>query len=186
MASLDELRTAAHGYAVHGIRVFPVLAGRKEPATAHGVLDASTEPAMIDAWWASVPYLIGLACGPESGIFVVDVDPRNGGAWESPVPTVTARSGGRYEGVVPGAHYYFKWPAGVAKMRPTLAKGIDIIGKGKYVIAPPSVTQAGYEFIPNGVTEPADAPSSLLMEIALAEGAATRPGDRFQRDADVA
>ena len=184
MASREELLAAALDYASAGIHVFPVLAGRKEPATEHGVKDASIDPEQIRAWWASIPYLIGAAMGPISGLFCVDVDPRNGGAWESPVRTTTARSGGRYEGVVPGTHFYFVWPPGVSKMRPTLIKGVDILGAGKYVIMPPSVTQAGYEWI--DMAPPADAPSSLLMEIALAEGAATRPGDRFQRDANVA
>ena len=179
MATIEELRAAALQYAAAGIRVFPVLAGRKEPATAHGVKDATTDPSTIEAWWSSTPYLIGIACGPGSGVFVIDNDPRNGGAWESPVSTASVRTGGRYDGVEPGMHYYFKWPVGVAKMRPSLAPGVDVQGAGKYVIAPPSVTQDAYEW--TNLIAPVDCPPEILAEIAIPDGALTdtRPGDRF-------
>ncbi len=159
-----------------GIAVFPVLAGRKEPATAHGVLDATTNPAQIEAWWATLPYNIGIATGPVSGMFVVDVDPRNGGAWESPVETLTARTGGG------GTHSYFRWPAGIAKMRRTLKAGVDVQGTGKYVLAPPSETTGPYEWV--AMLPMADAPPELLAEIAIPEGVVTdqRPGDRFNAE----
>ena len=63
MTELERLRQVALAYAASGLRVFPVLAGRKEPATPHGVKDATTDPATIEAYWAAIPYLIGVACG---------------------------------------------------------------------------------------------------------------------------
>ena len=176
MANTGELLAAALAYAAAGIRVFPVLAGKKEPATAHGWQDATTDEAQIRAWWAELPYNIGIHTGPESGLFVIDVDPRNGGEWESPVQTATAKTGGG------GRHFYFQWPAGVAKMRRQLKTGVDVQGAGKYVLAPPSVTAGPYEWeVP---VPPVDAPRELLAEIAIAEGATTdeRPGDRFNRE----
>lgn len=191
MATQEELLNAALAYARYGWRVFPVLAGRKEPATAHGVKDATTDEVQIRAWWAAAPFLIGMACGPESGVFVVDVDYRNGGEWSSPVNTLTAQTGGRYTSsdgrqFPPGKHYFFKWPAGVAKMRPTLRQGVDVQGAGKYVILAPSETDAAYCWV--DFTPPADAPASLLAEVAIAEGATTdtRPGDRFNEQYTIA
>ena len=176
MPDTETLRAAALSYAAAGIHVFPVLAGRKEPATANGVKDATTDPAKIAAWWSQYPYNIGLRTGPESRLFVVDVDPRNGGEWESPVPTTAARTGGG------GTHYYFRWPAGVAKMRRTLKTGVDVQGKDKYVVAPPSVVGNPYEWL--STEQPADAPLDVLAEIAIPEGTVTdtRPGDRFNAE----
>src|SRR6516225_2394365 len=51
----------------------------KHPRTRHGLKDATTDPAVIRAWWAEWPHANGaIDCG-RSGLFVVDVDPRNGG-----------------------------------------------------------------------------------------------------------
>ena len=176
MTDAATLLTAALSYAAAGLRVFPVLAGRKEPATAHGAKDGTTDEAQIRAWWSELPYNIGIVCGPESGVFVIDIDPRNGGEWESPVPTATARSGGG------GTHHYFQWPAGVAKMRRTLKPGVDVQGLDKYVLAPPSMTEGAYEW--TSKLPFAAAPAALLAEIAIAEGAVTgqRPGDRFNAE----
>lgn len=187
MATREQLLDAALRYAAYGWPVFPVLVGvKKEPATPHGFKDASTDPEQIRAWWAAVPYLIAVACGPEAGVFVVDVDPHNGGAWQCPVPTLTARSGGRYPGFDNGTHYFFKWPAGVAKMRPTLSTGVDVKGAGGYIILAPSTTDAEYQWV--DTREPADAPPELLAEIAIAEGATTgeRPGDKFNETHTIA
>ena len=37
-------------YATRGWPVFPCQIGQKTPATAHGYLDATTDPAQITAW----------------------------------------------------------------------------------------------------------------------------------------
>ncbi len=175
--SVDELRAAALAYASRGWRVFPVQSGEKNPATAHGLKDGTTDESQIRAWWQSVPYNIGVVTGPESGIFVVDVDPRNGGAWTPEVQTYTVLTGGG------GFHYYFTWPAGVAKLRPRLAQGVDVKGAGGYVVAPPSVTSGSY--VVDGAGDPfpvLSAPPALLSLIAIAEGAVNvdaRPGDIF-------
>ena len=176
MPSIEDLLAAALAYASAGIRVFPVLAGQKTPATAHGWQDATTDEAQIRAWWSELPYNIGIHTGPESGLFVIDVDPRNGGEWDSPVATATAKTGGG------GKHFYFRWPDGVAKMRRQLKTGVDVQGTGKYVLAPPSATAGDYVW--TDLSPLADAPRPLLAEIAIAEGAVTdeRPGDRFNRE----
>jgi hypothetical protein len=82
---------------------------------------------------------IGIACGRESGIVVVDVDPRNGGEeslvkllqdHEFPTSAIAHTGGG-------GLHFYFRYPIdGIAKQ--TLAPGIDLVSNGGYVVAPPS------------------------------------------------
>ena len=62
----------ALAYAAIGMRVFPVKADKK-PLTKHGLKDATTDAAQINAWWRSQPYAdIGWAVPP--GIVVLDAD----------------------------------------------------------------------------------------------------------------
>ena len=50
----------------------------KHPRTAHGFTDASTAGTKIRGWWQKWPKSnIGTPLG--NGLFVLDVDPRNGG-----------------------------------------------------------------------------------------------------------
>jgi putative DNA primase/helicase len=87
----------------------------KHPITAHGVNDATTNRSRIRNWWAENPDAnIGIAAGSESGIIVLDIDPRNGGYKSlkrlkrelGPLPdTVTAVTGGG------GRHLVFKYPS---------------------------------------------------------------------------
>ena len=122
---------AARAYARRGWRVLPVHTGKdgtctcgragcdspaKHPRTAHGAKDATTDETQIRAWWTTRPNgNIGIATGTESGIVVVDLDPRNGGdksladfeAKHGSLPlTPKVRTGGG------GAHFYFRPPGG--------------------------------------------------------------------------
>lgn len=153
---------AALAYARRGWRVLPLhgvtdrgactclwrdcTSPGKHPRTAHGVKDATTDEAQIRKWWETWPDAnIGIACGRESGIVVLDIDPRNGGEeslarliekhGELPTTaTCTTGSG--------GAHHYFKYPKeGIRKK--VLEPGIDLISDGGYVVAPPSVHESG-------------------------------------------
>ena len=53
----DTTLRQALAYARHGWPVFPCHPGRKTPATPHGYLDATTDPAQIRAWFARRPEL---------------------------------------------------------------------------------------------------------------------------------
>lgn len=76
---MSSLREAALLYASKGWAVFPLQPRGKEPLTAHGFKDATTEAHQVEAWWDMWPDAnVGLACGA-SGFFVIDVDIRNGG-----------------------------------------------------------------------------------------------------------
>ena len=46
-----DLLAAALRYAAVGWPVFPCKPDSKEPATIHGFKDATTDPAVIEAWW---------------------------------------------------------------------------------------------------------------------------------------
>jgi Bifunctional DNA primase/polymerase, N-terminal len=58
-----------------GLWVFPCRPCCKEPATANGCNDATTDPDLIERWWHQEPECnIGVATGARSHIFVLDVD----------------------------------------------------------------------------------------------------------------
>jgi putative DNA primase/helicase len=113
---------------------------RLAPKGSHS---ASKDPTAIRRWFAGGPYNLGVRTGRESGIVVIDVDPRHGGdrtlseherRFGPLPPTWRFLTGGG------GEHILFKhpgWPisndAGTK-----LGPGIDARGEGGYIVAPPS------------------------------------------------
>lgn len=140
------LEAALH-YAANGIPIFPVNA-KKEPLTAHGFYDATTDAASIRAWWLKEPGAgVAIPTGASSGFVVVDLDPRNGSdatvaALEKkhgPFPaTVTSRTGGG------GTHLLFRHPGGTIPCgADKLGPGVDIKADGGYIVVPPSPHESG-------------------------------------------
>src|SRR5262249_45828999 len=72
---------AALDLARRGFHLFPLAPRSKAPTRGgHGALDATRDAARIRAWWGERPDAnIGLATGPASGLYVVDIDPAHGG-----------------------------------------------------------------------------------------------------------
>jgi hypothetical protein len=171
----------ALAYARRGLRVLPIrLDGTKAPYLEDGVHGASSDEAVVRAWWTRRPAANVAIAIPPSWI-VVDVDPRNGGDVELPqleakygsLPaTVTARTGGG------GAHYIFRRP-GAVRLRGKLTKGIDLLGTGRYVLVAPSVHASGHRYAwtsPPG-TRLATLPSWIaeLARVCEVEPMVTRP-----------
>jgi hypothetical protein len=135
----------------------------KHPRTRHGVNDASLDLSQVHDWWTRTPNAnVGIATGKVSGIFVLDVDPRNGGdeslgalvELHGPLPqTVRCKTGGG------GEHYYFTYEPGLA-CKASFMPGLDIKSDGGYVVAPPSGHASGgkYEWDADG--HPDDVPLS--------------------------
>lgn len=132
------MKEAALKLAAAGMHVFRVRPGGKEPLPGgRGHLDATTDPAVVEAWWTECPDAgIGVSCAA-SGLVVLDVDPRNGGTATlaklehelGPLPdTVTARTGGG------GLHLLFgaEGQEFVGKAGP----GVDVKHHGYVVVAP--------------------------------------------------
>jgi putative DNA primase/helicase len=125
----------------------------KHPSAIHGVKDATTDRQQVKAWWEeSRRTNIGIAAGQQSGILVLDIDPRNGGDATlkkcedkyGPLPeTVTSETGGG------GRHLFFRHPdlrirkdnAGKA-----FGRGLDVLSNGCIVIVPPSRHASGQQY----------------------------------------
>ncbi len=132
---------AAMRYARRGWPVFPCKPGSKEPATAHGFLDATTDLAQVERLWSRRPELnVAVATGGH-GPDVLDVDVAHGrpgyqslhtairaGLVPSPIVWVATPSG--------GMHLYY--PGGGQRNGSLPAHGLDFRGGGGYVVAPPS------------------------------------------------
>lgn len=137
----------------------------KHPMTRHGLLDATKDVALIEQLWAECPLAnIGIVTGEPSGVFVVDIDPRNGGdrAWQElleehgDVPvTRTVETGGG------GTHLYFRHLPG-RKLKKSIRRGIDLKGDGGYVVAPPSLHSSGGTYRWRDEAGIAEAPAWLV------------------------
>jgi len=100
--------------------------------TPHGLKDATTASDVIRSWVNNRRLVnIGIRTGPESGIWVLDVDPRDGGDVSlrklGPLPeTATVRTGGG------GRHFFFQYPSGVVVHNHNTGKlgsGLDVRAK---------------------------------------------------------
>lgn len=124
-------------------------------------------------WGEGVPlqYSMGLLCGQPSGVWVLDIDPRNGGfesieqfELENPLPkTLTAVTGGG------GRHLFFRLPPNLILTKGPLHKdlpGIDVQAEGSQIVLPPSMHRSGtrYEWVDIN-TPIVEAPQSLISLI---------------------
>jgi hypothetical protein len=66
-------------YGQLGWRVHPCRPGDKKPILEDWPKRATTDPTLIERWWGRTPDAnIGVATGPGSGTFVLDVDGPDG------------------------------------------------------------------------------------------------------------
>ncbi len=158
---------AALAYARKGKKVFPINPLGKAPLTAHGFKDATSDHEQIRSWWRRWPDAnIGMPTGEESGVVVLDVDPRNGGTESfyelnekyGRIPdTLRQKTGGQ------GSHFLFEYPNGTSIRTTTLNghHGIDVKADGGYILLPPSKTKTRYAWV-NPRVKPAPLPAWLL------------------------
>ncbi len=110
--------------------------------TKNGLKNASNGSATVMKWWRDSPRAnVGILTGQESGLVVLDVDPRHDGdkslamlqeEFGALPKTLTVRTGGN------GWHYYFKHPGEKVPNKTNIRPGLDIRGDGGYIVAPPS------------------------------------------------
>ena len=151
MRMLDHaLDYAARGMAVFPCNPSPHKPNSKRPLTANGFKDATTDPDTIRKWWTERPEaLIGVPMGPDAGVFAIDPDvvkePGDAdgmAAWAALVaehgePPHTHT----HETPTGGRHFLFRWrdDRPISNREGALqGTGINVRGKGGYVIAPPS------------------------------------------------
>jgi hypothetical protein len=129
-------------YLALGWRVLPLRKKWKAPLIKDWVSAASNDPALVAQWEREFPGCnIGLATGAQSGVVVLDVDPRNGGhltlnklaAQGYLLPQCPeSRTANR------GRHLYFAYREGIGSNKDKLGAGIDVQSNGRQVVLPPS------------------------------------------------
>jgi len=163
-------------YFTRGWHTLPLKHHEKVPATKHGVKDAELRSTDNIAEGLAEGLNLGVATGQVSGIFVVDVDPRNNGA--ETFEELENRNGfpATYRVNTPtgGFHLYYQYPAGVEKLAGKLGEGIDIKSNGGYVVAPPSTHPQGGQYeVVDGSAVVSKAPEWLVSALEQKKGTET-------------
>jgi hypothetical protein len=129
-----EMLQYALEYARRGWPVFPLLPGRKEPAIpksegGRGYLDATTDEAIIRAWWKRWPDANIGFCPEYAGLFAIDIE-RECADTKAYPDTLEARSASG------GTHllYQGSGPSTVKK----IGLHVDTRGVGGYIVLAPS------------------------------------------------
>ena len=167
-ASVTAVSTEITAAAGRGWRLFPVKAGQKAPPLISdwpGKASRSLE--QIESWARLYPNCNwALACGPDSGVYVLDIDGPDGKAsveawerrgWNLPVT--------RTHKTPRGQHLLFNWPEGFALTisASKLGAGLDERGKNGYVLLPPSLHPSGHRYVSEDEAVPlADMPQWLI------------------------
>ena len=107
--------------------------------------NASSNESQIRKWWEQYPdAIIGCACGPKSGIWVIDADLPDGPDELERLnlpATLGAKTGSG------GIHRFFTWNGyNIKNSSKRIAPGIDVRGDGGYVILPPSPHPDGGQY----------------------------------------
>jgi hypothetical protein len=160
----------------------------KHPYARHapnGFKNASKDPEKVKHW-AGGPYNIATATGAISGIVVIDVDDRHGGAdslaaleaKHGPLPsTWRSFTGGG------GEHRFFRHPRrflGCSEAK--LAPGIDVRADGGYAIVPPSRHISGQAYAWDVDHHPEHTTLANMPEWLLAAALAANGGDKPKID----
>ncbi len=136
----------------------------KHPITAHGFKDGSIKKDQIKRWWTDNPTAnIGIRTGPDSGVWVldVDIDHDNGKMGDDSLEkleeiheylpsTVEAITGGG------GRHLFFQYPSNQVIKSGTnvIGDNLDVRGVGGYVIVEPSSHHSGGNYVWEGSSDP--------------------------------
>ena len=161
MASVTFSRAApvlpgavAYACSRFGWRVFPLRTDTGTPSFAEWPERATTDPDQIKEWWSGnyAQCGVGIATGPESGLWVLDIDVKHGYNGFASLRELCARHSCGTEPFEStmcvrtasgGAHVYFRWDeasgteGGVRNdSSGKLGEGLDVRGIRGYVRAP--------------------------------------------------
>ena len=138
--------------------------GKHPRGAEHGLKDATTDPAKIEAWWTKYPNANIAHVPGRAGFVMLDGDSYKahyaGGdmltAAELATPTVTSGNGGTHL-------YYAKHSGATYTNAPgTLPAGVDVRGDNGYALLPPSLHASGARYSWVQGHEPGKIPAQLL------------------------
>ena len=151
---MNKMQTAARKLHAMGFRTLPIKPGSKEPATAHGVKDATDDDVATDAYYATHPnHGIGIA---GDGFVIFDFDVKDGIdgrdqllGWNLPDTLCQTTPSGGY-------HMIYRTDE---EIRPSVnqALAVDVRGWHSYIVCDPT---PGYCFEDD--CEPAEANEAVM------------------------
>jgi replicative DNA helicase len=179
-------------YARRGWRVLPITPGKKHPPITAWQDAATTDHDIITSWFTGLyrNHGIGIATGPGSGLWVLDIDDHDAladleHANQTLPATLTSLTGSG------GQHLIFNYPDDGTEIRNNagtrLGHGLDVRGEGGQIVAPPTVHPNGntYHWDAGQPTEPADAPQWLIDLVASPPEPPAKPTNIIVRDITV-
>jgi hypothetical protein len=127
-----------------------------------GLNSASDNPDLIKAWWSNAQWAnIGVRTGPESGIWVLDVDTADGKQGAESLDALQTKHGNIPDTVEAitgsgGRHLIFSYPSNhrISNSTNRLGPGLDIRGAGGYIIVEPSLHNSGQAYAWEGSSDP--------------------------------
>lgn len=174
MSADQALLAAALDYARRGWRVLPLhsvdhlgectcgspcASPAKHPRLPDGVKGASADAARVREWWRRWPEAnVGVATGPESGAWVLDLDRAKAGEADGLAALLDVEPDALDLAAVVetgsgGQHLWWAWPGeGTVQSRARVLAldgvkaSADTRGRGGYVVAPPSVHASGRSY----------------------------------------
>ena len=159
-----------------GWRLLPCAQRGKTPLLKRWPTLASSDLANIREWAAKYRECNwGVATGPDSGVFVLDVDGEAGRAslaaleaQHGPLPVTLVSLTGRGDG---GEHRWFNYPAGceIRGNAGKLGEGLDVRATGGYVIVPPSIHETGRTYQWADFKQPTANVPSWLLDLVSSE-----------------
>lgn len=147
----------------------------KHPRLPHGVLEASASVSVASGWWGQWPDAnVGIATGPGSGLYVVDLDgPAAVAAWtELGLPSGWQSRTGN------GVHHVYTLLDELPNTASKIAPGIDTRGAGGYIVAPPSVHAkrlSRYQWIEREGERPPPLPAAIRDAVTPSMQTPARP-----------
>lgn len=126
----SELSGSALRYARLGLCVIPLEVRKKKPMFSNWPDVATKDAAIVERWWKQTPEAnVGILTGRKSGVFVLDVDTKNGG--EETYDSLLMKHGqfpDTWRQITGGGgfHLFFRYPAFPVRNCTSLFPGIDI------------------------------------------------------------
>jgi hypothetical protein len=179
---------AALRYAERGRAVLPVSRSKK-PINANGSRSATTDSQQIAAWWQAHPTAqIGIATGSISGIWVIDVELKNG---KDGIKALRREFGDQFtidektlvqKTPTGGFQFVFVWDEDreIRNVRDVL-EGVDIRGDGGFIVAAPSSFSVDGKRITyqwnDAAYQPVNAPDWAWVLTERAQASRSKPVD---------
>lgn len=185
---MSILRSAALRYAARGWPVFPLAPRGKTPLVPDGFKAASSYAEQIDAWWTQWPDAnIGIPTGAASGLFVVDLDDKDGRDGSQHWTELATKNGGdgapleHFTGSG-GLHLVYRHVEGLRNTAGRLGVGIDTRGEGGYIVAAPSAHPSGgaYSWGDTNINVIPDLPPGWLVDQLLSRALPDAPAVQLE------